>query len=86
MNIFDIYIYIHIYRYETCARTPNNCFLSKTVVEISVVQIQVETERGVYYWQLGLGTYALVPRLTPSNPQLVTLTGCPGRPPVKNAF
>ena len=43
-----MYIYIYIYIYETCAWTPNNVFLSKIVVEISVVQIQVETERDVY--------------------------------------
>ena len=40
-------MYIYMY-YRTCGWTPNRFLLSQVAVEISVVQVQVETERGVY--------------------------------------
>ena len=43
-----IQCYILKYIDETCVWTPNNVLLAKIAMEISVVQIQVETERGVY--------------------------------------
>ena len=55
-----ICIYVYIYIYETCARTPNNGFLSKIVVEISVVQIQVEAERDVYSSSTLIGVSACI--------------------------
>ena len=50
MSYAYIIICLHIYIciYETCAWTPSNVFLSEVVVEIIVVQVQVETARGVY--------------------------------------
>ena len=43
-----LYIYIHVDSSDVCnlCMDPEQCFLSKIVVEINVVQIRMETERG----------------------------------------
>ena len=41
-------LYMCIYISETCVWSLHDVFLAKIAMEISAVQIQVETERGVY--------------------------------------